>query len=103
MELPNKVQIERCRAAPHLGPKILFFSGGNALKGLSQALIRYTHNSVHIITPFDSGGSSAELRKAFNMPAVGDIRNRLMALADQSITGNPATYSLFSYRLPRQE
>lgn len=103
LELPNKVQIERCRAAPHLGPKILFFSGGNALKGLSQALIRYTHNSVHIITPFDSGGSSAELRKAFNMPAVGDIRNRLMALADQSITGNPATYSLFSYRLPRQE
>ncbi|MDZ7641503.1 MAG: GAK system CofD-like protein [Desulfurivibrio sp.] len=96
------MQIERYRAAPHLGPKLLFFSGGSALKGLSQTLIGYTHNSMHIITPFDSGGSSAELRKAFKMPAVGDIRNRLMALADQSITGNPAIYSLFSYRLPKE-
>ena len=100
IELPNKLQVERCRAAPHLGPKILFFSGGNALKELSKKLKDHTHNSIHIVTPFDSGGSSAKLRKSFNIPALGDIRNRLMALADQSITGNPEIYSLFAHRLP---
>jgi CofD-related protein of GAK system len=37
------------------------------------------------------------------MPAVGDVRNRLMALADRSVRGNPAVYELFSHRLPRDQ
>jgi CofD-related protein of GAK system len=37
------------------------------------------------------------------MIAVGDLRNRLMALADQSVKGNPDIYRLFSYRLPHEE
>jgi CofD-related protein of GAK system len=80
---------------------VLFFSGGTALRDTSRELIRYTHNSIHLITPFDSGGSSAVIRKAFAMPAVGDIRNRLMALADQSVKGNPEIYNLFTHRLPK--
>ncbi len=67
---------------PELGPQVVFFTGGSALRALSRELVKHTHNSVHIITPFDSGGSSAVLRKAFDMPAVGDVRNRLLALAD---------------------
>ncbi len=101
VNLPDPVRISRFRKAPELGPKILFFSGGTALKKLSQTIIHYTHNSIHIITPFDSGGSSAEIRKAYQMLAVGDIRNRIMALADQSVQGNPDIYELFSYRLPK--
>lgn len=80
---------------------LLFFTGGTALKSLSQRLIQYTHNSIHVITPFDSGGSSAVIRKAFHMPAVGDIRNRIMALADKSVRGNPDIFELFAHRLPR--
>jgi CofD-related protein of GAK system len=34
------------------------------------------------------------------MPAVGDIRNRLMALADQCLQGHPEILSLFAHRLP---
>ena len=34
------------------------------------------------------------------MPAVGDIRSRLMALADDTVTGNPEVYELAGYRLP---
>ena len=49
---------------PALGPRLVFFTGGTALKGLSRSLTRYTHNSVHLVTPFDSGGSSAALREA---------------------------------------
>lgn len=100
ISIPDQIKLARFRKAPELGPKILFFSGGTALRSLSQALVNATHNSIHIITPFDSGGSSAELRRVFSMPAVGDIRNRLMALADQSIKGHPEIYSLFSHRLP---
>jgi len=102
--VPDKLKIARYKKAPELGPKILFFSGGSALRELSKILIHHTHNSIHIITPFDSGGSSAVLRQAFHMPAVGDIRNRLMSLADQSIKGNKEIFELFRYRLcPKAE
>ncbi|UJX40336.1 GAK system CofD-like protein [Desulfovibrio sp. JY] len=101
VNLPDLSKAALYRRAPELGPKILFFSGGTALRHLSETLIEYTSNSIHLITPFDSGGSSAVLRKAFHMPAVGDLRNRIMALADRSITGNPAVFELFAYRLPK--
>ncbi len=98
--IPDPIKIERFKKVPELGPRILFFSGGTALKKISQHLIDYTHNSIHIITSFDSGGSSAKLRKAFKMLSVGDLRNRLMALADQSVKGFPDIYKLFAFRLP---
>jgi CofD-related protein of GAK system len=100
VEIPNHMALARLEKCPELGPKLLFFSGGTALRRASARLVNYTHNSVHVITPFDSGGSSAKLRLAFNMPAVGDIRNRLMALADQSLRGNPEIFALFAHRLP---
>ncbi len=99
--LPEPLLTARCKRSPELGPRLLFFSGGSALKALSSSLTAYTHNSIHCITPFDSGGSSAVLRQAFRMPAVGDIRNRLMALADQSLLGNPEIVALFASRLPK--
>ena len=93
-------RIEQCLADPANGPSLLFFSGGSALDKTSSLLTKYTHNSIHLLTPFDSGGSSAILRKAFNMPAVGDLRARLMAIADDSIEGHPEAVALFRYRLP---
>lgn len=98
--IPDRVRLARYRHAPELGPRVLFFSGGTGLRGVSRRIIEYTHHSSHIITPFDSGGSSAKLRKAFRMPAVGDLRNRLMALADQTVLGNPEIYQLFKFRFP---
>jgi len=100
--LPDPVRLGLFRKSPDLGPKVLFFSGGSALRPLSQELINYTHNSIQIITPFDSGGSSAVLRKHFHMLAVGDLRNRLMALADRSLKGNPPIFELFAHRLPTE-
>lgn len=98
--IPDMVRVDRCFRLPEYGPKILFFSGGSALRTISQALKRYTHNSIHLITPFDSGGSSAELRKAFGMLSVGDLRNRLMALADErALKANPHVSAFVSHRL----
>jgi len=97
--MPDLLRAGRYRKSPELGPHMLFFSGGSALNQFSQVLKLYTHNSVHMVTPFDSGGSSAELRKTFQMPSIGDLRSRLMALADETITGHPEVYQLFTHRL----
>ena len=101
--IPDETRLERYRRAPELGPSVLFFSGGSALKPLCKVLAGYTKNSIHLLTPFDSGGSSAELRKAFGMPAVGDLRSRLLALAKRGQEGNQAVYQLVNYRLPENE
>ncbi|MEZ4647949.1 MAG: GAK system CofD-like protein [Candidatus Eisenbacteria bacterium] len=102
-EIPDRFRVERCLRLPEFGPRLLFFSGGSALRKTSRVLKRYTHNSTHVITAFDSGGSSAELRRIFRMPSIGDLRNRLLALADESVQGNPEIYRLFSHRLPFDE
>jgi CofD-related protein of GAK system len=101
--VPDPERLARFREAPERGPRPVFFSGGSGLRGAGRRLIDYTHNSAHVITPFDSGGSSAVLRAAFDMPAVGDLRNRMMALADRSALGHPETYALFAHRLPHDE
>lgn len=100
VQLPDRVRLSRYQKAPELGPRVLFFSGGSALNKTSRVLKRYTHNSIHLVTPFDSGGSSAKLRQAFSMPSIGDLRSRLVALADENITGHPEVYRLFTYRFP---
>jgi CofD-related protein of GAK system len=100
LRLPDPLRLERFRRVPELGPRILFFSGGTALRDVSRRIVEYSHDTIHLITPFDSGGSSAKLREAFGMPAVGDLRNRLMALADQTVRGQPDIYRLFSFRFP---
>jgi len=103
VKMPDRLRLSRYRKVPELGPCVLFFSGGSALNELSRQLKSYTHNSIHMVTPFDSGGSSAKLRQAFDMPAIGDLRSRLMALADETVTGHPEVYRLFTYRFPQNE
>lgn len=90
---------ERCERCPEEGPRLLFFSGGSALREVSRALRRYTHNSIHLVTPFDSGGSTAALREAFQIFGVGDLRNRLVALAGG---GAASVETLFAHRFPEQ-
>jgi CofD-related protein of GAK system len=98
-DLPDPRRLEVCRRLPEHGPAPLFFSGGSALRGLSRRLKRLTHHSIHIVTPFDSGGSSAVLREAFGVISVGDMRSRLVALSEEENLANAATHRLFSHRL----
>jgi CofD-related protein of GAK system len=102
VKIPNPLKLARFAKTPELGPRLLFFSGGSALRDLSKTLPAYTHNSIHLMTPFDSGGSSAIIRKEFKMLSVGDLRTRLMALADQTVQGNPDIYKLFSFRFSKE-
>ena len=99
---PDIIKLARLKKNPELGPKVLFFSGGSALRSLSRELIHYTYNSIHIITAFDSGGSSAKLREAFQMPSIGDVRARLMDLTEQNRQGNREIFDLFAFRFPKR-
>src|SRR5262245_3267262 len=98
--VPDPLRLARYQRAPQLGPRLPVFSRATALRSATRVLTEYTHNSTHLITPFDSGGSSAKRRDAFAMISVGDLRNRLMALADTRLRGHPEIYELFGYRFP---
>lgn len=101
MRLRNTDELlKRHASAPQNGPKILFFSGGTALSAACSELIKYTWNSIHIVTPFNSGNTSAALRMEFDMPAVGDVRNRILALADPADAKGVAAARFLGTRLP---
>lgn len=78
---------------------LLFFSGGTGPKELSRLMAASSIPSIHLISTFDSGRSSRELRRAFALPALGDLRNRLLALADIQRTSK-AVMDFLSFRLP---
>ncbi len=102
LQMPDLMRISRYEKVPEYGPRVLFFSGGTALTETARVLKKFTHNSIHLVTPFDSGGSSAVLRHAFGMPAIGDLRSRMMALADESISGHPEIFQLFAHRFSKE-
>lgn len=98
--LPVYPKVHNYEHHPLEGPSIALLSGGSGARALSETLIRFTHNSIHLLPVFDDGGSSRELRNRLGMPPPGDLRNRLMALSDMSRGGNPEVNRLFRTRLP---
>jgi CofD-related protein of GAK system len=82
------------------GGPVLFFSGGSAIKDIVRALADLTPSSIHVLTTFDSGGSSAELRRTFKLPGIGDLRLRLVSLADYSDPAVARACRLFEQRFP---
>ena len=79
--------------------QLVFFSGGTAFNIASSLLAQYTKDVTYIVTTFDSGGSTGILRSLISMPAVGDIRKRMLALADPGC--DQAIFDLFSFRASR--
>ncbi len=76
------------------GLKIVALGGGTGLSSLLRGLKPLTSNLVAVVTVCDDGGSSGRLSKDLGMLPPGDIRNCLVALADdESLLGE-----LFSYR-----
>lgn len=65
------------------GPKIVAFGGGTGLATMLRGLKRFTANLTAIVAVTDDGGSSGRLRKEFDLPAPGDLRSCLVALAPE--------------------
>ena len=78
------------------GPRIVAVGGGTGLSTLLRGLKESTSNLTAIVTVADDGGSSGKLREQLGLPAVGDIRNCIVALAD----AEPLMGRLLQYRFP---
>ena len=78
------------------GPRIVAIGGGTGLSALLRGLKEHTSNLTAVVTLADDGGSSGVLRNELGIPAVGDIRNCIAALAD----AEPLMNELLQYRFP---
>ncbi len=76
------------------GPKIAVIGGGTGLSTLLRGIKEHTSNITAVVTVADDGGSSGRLREELGIPAVGDIRNCIAALADSE----PLMADLLQYR-----
>lgn len=65
-------------------PKIVVIGGGSGSSVLLRGLKRTPANSSAIVTMFDSGGSTGALKSEFGYPAFGDLRQCLLALANEN-------------------
>ena len=78
--------------------KIVAVGGGTGLSTLLRGLKSYDVDITAVVTVSDDGGSSGKLRKELGVLPPGDIRNCLVALAEEE---NLIT-KLFQYRFPRK-
>ncbi len=78
--------------------KIVAIGGGTGLSTLLRGLKAYDVDITAVVTVSDDGGSSGKLRKELGVLPPGDIRNCLVALAEEE---NLIT-KLFQYRFPKK-
>ena len=81
------------------GYKIVAIGGGTGLSTLLRGLKRRTSNLTAVVTVSDDGGSSGRLQKELGVLPPGDIRNCLVALADDEAL----VTDLFRYRFTEGE
>ncbi len=79
--------------------KIVAVGGGTGLSTLLRGLKRRTSNLTAIVTVSDDGGSSGRLQKELGVLPPGDVRNCLVALADDEAL----VTDLFRYRFTEGE
>lgn len=79
------------------GPKIVTIGGGTGIPVVLSGIKEYTSNITAIVTVSDDGGSSGLLRKDFRTLPPGDIRNCIVALADEEMLIS----RLFQYRFDK--
>ena len=75
-------------------PKIVVIGGGSGISVVLRGLKYLPIDLTAIVTVADDGGSSGFLRKEFDMPAPGDLRNVMVALSNVE----PLTEEVFQYR-----
>jgi len=80
-------------------PRVVAVGGGSGLSALLRGLKRLTPHLTAIVTVADDGGSSGRLRADLGVLPPGDIRNCLVALADDE----SLLSALFSHRFKAGE
>ncbi len=64
-----------------MGPKVVALGGGHGLSVALRAVREYGDDITAIVSVADDGGSSGRLRRDLDVPAPGDLRRCLVALA----------------------
>lgn len=80
-----------------LGPCVTAFGGGTGLSALLRGLKSFTRNIVAVVTVTDEGGSSGRLRDEWGVLPPGDVRNCIVALAEN----DNALRGLLDFRFDR--
>ncbi len=92
------VNIAYQKAKLKRGPKIVAIGGGTGMPNVLRGIKQYTLNLSAVVTVADDGGSSGRLRKDYSVLPPGDIRNCIVALADEeTLLGR-----LFQYRFEKR-
>jgi len=76
---------------------VVAIGGGTGLSHLLRGLKQHDIDITAIVTVADDGGSTGRIRREYDIPAPGDLRNCIVALADDESLVN----QLFQYRFDR--
>ncbi len=76
------------------GPRVVALGGGTGLSNLLRGLKEETSNITAVVTVMDDGGSSGRLREEIDVLPPGDVRNCILALAEDETMLS----ELFQYR-----
>ncbi|KAJ3138442.1 hypothetical protein HDU90_001406 [Geranomyces variabilis] len=79
---------------------IAVFSGGSAMNTFVTLLQSTTDDTAYIMPVSDDGGSTSEIIQVLGGPGIGDLRSRVVRLAETSSNESKAVHDLLSYRLP---
>ena len=64
------------------GPRVVALGGGTGLATLLRGMKEFTSNLTAVVTVMDDGGSSGRLRTELDVLPPGDVRNCILALAE---------------------
>lgn len=81
------------------GPRFVCVGGGTGLSTLLYGLKRFTRNITAVVAVTDEGGSSGRLRQEWGVLPPGDIRNCIVALAED----DNALNRILNFRFDRGE
>lgn len=74
--------------------RVVVLGGGHGLSVILKGLKLFPVDLTAVVAVSDDGSSTGKLRKEFNIPAVGDLRNVIISLSESE----PLFEKLFQYR-----
>ena len=80
-------------------PNVVVIGGGTGLSNLLRGLKHFPVSLSAIVTVADDGGSTGKLRKDYDMPAPGDLRNVMVSLSKSE----SLIEEMFQYRFSEGE
>lgn len=79
---------------------VVVIGGGHGLSAILSGIRSINDINISaIVTVADDGGSTGRLRKRYTIPAMGDVRNVLLALSDSE----PLLHELMNYRFEGED